>query len=92
MVTEANNGDLLVDAATQQLIQSVLAENHQAAVSTLKAFNEQYEELHKLIQQLDWTPVTEARLVNSLVPVQLVNLNVKWFSHMNLSACVPHGD
>jgi len=53
LVTEANNGDLLVDAATQQLIQSELAENHQAAVSTLKAFNEQYEELHKLIQQLD---------------------------------------
>jgi len=44
---------LLVDAATQQLIQSVLAENEQAAVSELKVADEQCEQLRRQIQQLD---------------------------------------
>jgi len=44
---------LPVDAATQQLIQSVLNENELAAVSELKAVDKQCDELCRQIKQLN---------------------------------------
>jgi len=51
MVTESER-DLAVDAATQQLIQSVLSEADKAAVMKLEALNQQHDQLHRQIDEL----------------------------------------
>jgi len=51
LVTESER-DLVVDAATQQLIQSVLSDADKAAVMKLEALNEQHDQLHRQIEEL----------------------------------------
>jgi len=52
VAVEEAESSLPVDSATQQLIQSVLSEEDQAAVTELEAVSQQCDQLHTEINQL----------------------------------------
>jgi len=52
------DSDLLLDEATQQLIQSVLGEQDKATVNDLEALNQQCDQLRSQIRQLAWMSIT----------------------------------